>query len=232
LARMKGVAAAGLVVWSACALAQSPQSPNAKLREAQIFYDELEFEQCIQRAAAAPRPESSANELAQAELYNGLCQASLGRFKDAEDHFRIALRLDPSISLPRMTSPKVAAIYNKTRDRVLERDVARLETAGKASTTPTPADAPIESAHENSPRRLPWLSVTLGALGIASAGTTGYFGVGAKNYENLANNAAYDSDRSSLGQAAKRDALLANIALGVAAASLAGAVISFVVTRT
>src|SRR4051812_46890960 len=76
--------------------------PDPHLRAAKVFYDEFEFARCLQQLSLASRSSTQEDELAEIELYGGLCRYNLGDFAGSDEHFRIALRLSPHLPLPPM----------------------------------------------------------------------------------------------------------------------------------
>lgn len=139
---------------------------------------------------------------------------------EVKRHEGRAVSLDPGVHLfrfeavgARPTELKVL-IQEGAKNRILE---ARLqpETAEKP-----PVAARVAAARPG----FPWLTTGLGA--VAAAGTTGfiYFGLAAKrDVENLRNTCAPDC-RAEAVDKAKRAQLVANVSLGVAAASTAALV--------
>jgi hypothetical protein len=238
--RRCAAAAIGFVSFNALAA-----TPN---RDAKIFYDELEYEKCVQRLGQASKWDSTTRELAETELYLGLCTLHLGDVRASEDHFHLALRLDASVRPPSLVSPKVVDVFDRVKKR--------LEVSGRGEPTPSgsaPASdpnavtttrppalktipaiepAPRPTASASIPRSASpptptwrWGVVGLGAGAVASGSVGIYFGVQARRAESAANTAAYDSDRAKLAAAARGDALVANVSYGVAGAALVGAVV-------
>ncbi|MBX7102030.1 MAG: hypothetical protein K1X89_30225, partial [Myxococcaceae bacterium] len=117
-------------------------APNPHLRAAKIFYDEFQFSRCVQQLAQAGAAPATEVELVEIEVYGGLCRYSLGDFKGADEHFRLALKLDPRAALPPMTSPKLSERFEAERAR-LGPVPAAPEPA--AQVAPAPADAPVQA---------------------------------------------------------------------------------------
>ncbi len=69
--------------------------------------------------------------------------------------------------------------------------------------------------------------VVLGGVAVIGAGVGAFFGVQAKKYEQLANTAVFESDANSFGGAARRDATVANVSYGVAAAAAVTAIVAY-----
>src|SRR5687768_8235906 len=95
------------------ALLIQAQSDGARhLQEARNHYEALEYERCVESAAEARRWSLSAQEVAQLEVFAGLCQFNLGKQVKAAEHFRAAAMLDPAAQLPESVSPKVVTFFD------------------------------------------------------------------------------------------------------------------------
>jgi hypothetical protein len=119
--------APGLAVlaWAWCAVAAAghpklpsgepapPQGPNPFLAQAKELYQKLDFEKCLARLAQAPQWRSSPKELLEIELYGGMCAYNLNQLPQAEEHFRLALRIAPTAELPPYTSPKLVDFFRR-----------------------------------------------------------------------------------------------------------------------
>ena len=92
-----------------------PQGPNPFLAQAKENYQNLEFEKCLQRLAQAPQWRSSPQELLEIELYAGMCSYNLNQLGPADEHFRLALRIAPSVELPAYTSPKLVEFFRRIK---------------------------------------------------------------------------------------------------------------------
>ncbi len=101
-----------LVAWPA-----SAQEANPYLSQAKVYYQGLEYEKCLQRLDKAANWKSAKSELAEIEIYNGMCKFNLGRRDDVADHFTLALQIDPEAKLPAFTSPKLVQIWNPIASR-------------------------------------------------------------------------------------------------------------------
>jgi hypothetical protein len=84
---------------------------NPFLKQAKENYQKLDFEKCLQRLAQAPQWKSAAAELVEIELYAGMCHFNLNQSADAEERFRLALRLNPEAELPAYTSPRIVDFF-------------------------------------------------------------------------------------------------------------------------
>ncbi|MFT3839413.1 MAG: hypothetical protein QM723_20690 [Myxococcaceae bacterium] len=141
---------AALVLWSALAAnpkiptgePQAPQGPNPFLAQAKENYRNLEFERCLQRLQQAPQWRSSPQELLDIELYAGMCSYNLNQLPVAEEHFRLALRIQPTAELPAYTSPKLVDFFKrikKTMPKVQEKPPEK------------PAEKPVEADKPDKP---------------------------------------------------------------------------------
>ncbi len=84
---------------------------NPYLRQAKENYQKLDFEKCLQRLQQAPQWKSAPDELLEIELYAGMCHYNLNQRADAEERFRLALRISPEAELPPYTSPKLVDFF-------------------------------------------------------------------------------------------------------------------------
>jgi hypothetical protein len=197
------------------ALEASPH--NAFLEQARIFYDEFEFAKCLVRLEDASKVQRTSEEdLIAIEVLSGLCSYNLGRIEAAEDHFRLALRLDPSAQLPAMTSPKIVALFEDVRDRLPPSKAEEPPPKPELSATPVEADHGIGAR-----------TIALGVASLAALGGAIYFGVDAKRLERSANNAVFDSDAAGWGHDAEVRASISNGGLVIAALLAVGAGVSY-----
>ena len=237
-------------------LATTPAKPNPYLAQAKVYYQGLEYEKCLQRLDQAARWRNTPREAVEVELYAGLCKYNLGRFKDAEDNFYLALQLDPDAGLPPFTSPKILALFEEVRARAVAADPSAAPVVDAADTAaPEPGTPDVPKQAEASPVLLPKTSseggsaldaslreepaeggpryvapIALGGAAVVAAAFGGIMGIQARQAETEANAAFYEADAIALGQKAQRNATLANVGFGVALAAATGAVITFLLT--
>jgi len=93
----------------------TPQGPNPFLAQAKELYQKLEFEKCLQRLGQAPQWRSSPTELLEIELFAGMCSYNLNQLPQAEERFRLALRISPAAELPPYTSPKLMDFFRRIK---------------------------------------------------------------------------------------------------------------------
>lgn len=126
-----------MVAMTVAVLVLSAPLPGG-LEAAKKHHEAFEFDKCIKALERAPAKKLSQLERAEVELYFGLCRFNLGQDQRAEGHFELALRLQPDLELPPMTSPKIEAMWAR-----LARE---LRSATKAPDKPTeqPAVKPAE----------------------------------------------------------------------------------------
>src|SRR5437016_5583825 len=98
--------------------ARASEAPNPFLKEARVFFEDLEYQKCVRRLEAGSDWHSEAAELVEVELLSGLCKAHMGRNAEAVDHFKTALHLNPQSELPPATSPKVISLFEDAKSRV------------------------------------------------------------------------------------------------------------------
>ncbi|MCA2980464.1 MAG: hypothetical protein INH41_30555 [Myxococcaceae bacterium] len=207
--------------------------PNPFLAQAKALYTSLDFERCVTRLEqASTQWQSSKDELRDIELFAGLCQLGLSHRKEAAEHFRTALRIDERADLPLYSSPKAVALFLEAKRGLasppaplpaddLPPDAPRaavLEPAGQSEPVPTPGFV----------ERRP-VTFALGlAAGAAFAVGLG-LGVNARNLSLQANEARFDAEFHDKGAAARANATGANVAYGLAATTLVGAIVAAVV---
>jgi hypothetical protein len=215
------------------ALAEKRETP---VQQGKRLYREVEFERCIQVLEDAERNLTLAAEWVEREMYLGLCNAALNRTRQASRHFQAALELDPAVTLPPNSSPKVESLFQLAQ--------ARASSAASPSRTvplpapqPPPADfapsLPIEApVSPPADRKLAWLPWVLAGTGVAAVGGFVGLGLAARSTANTANDPRTFPDVSAqLGSRAQQQATLANVALGVGIVAIGGAITTWVLTR-
>jgi tetratricopeptide (TPR) repeat protein len=211
------------------------QPPKSHLEAAQIFYDEQRFDDCLRQLELAAGAPSSPREVADIELYRGLCKHNLHRFAEAEEHFVIALRLNPEVKLPPFTSPKIGASFQRAQQKIAElpallpapavRPVPEAEELVPATeASPSPADA-VEAPRS---RRL-LVPAVFGGIAVGASATGAYFGTRSREFEARAN--ASDSQRefNQQAQQARSSATAANVAFAAAGAAAVAAVLTYLI---
>ncbi len=139
------------MAWCAVALAAQPklpsgtpapvQGPNPFLAQAKELYQKLDFEKCLQRLGQAPQWRSSPKELLEIELYAGMCAYNLNQLPQAEEHFRLALRIAPAAELPPYTSPKLVDFFRRTKRSMPKAAPVRPDKAEKEKAEKEKAEA-------------------------------------------------------------------------------------------
>jgi hypothetical protein len=219
---------------------------NPFLSQAKLLHQGLDFEKCIKRLEQASRWDNSPAQLAEIELYSGLCTFGLGDSRSASEHFELALKLQPDLTLPPLVGPKVTSLFNRARAKITKEAVqvaaepAKAEPPPKATNPepveakPAPAPAPAAAIVEAPPpepkRRHIALPLILGGVSLVSAGLATYFGVTAKSLETSTHDStAFESDSIAWAHQASTNALLANVFWAAAGAVLVAAIITFIV---
>ncbi|WP_224247841.1 hypothetical protein [Hyalangium gracile] len=227
------------------------QKPNPFLTQAKVHYQGLEFEKCLKRLEQAGRWKNNTRaEQVEIELYSGLCAFSLGNEEDARKSFSMALELDPKVELPPYSSPRLLTFFDALAQRVPGR-TAPEEVATPEPPKPAPAPAPAapeaprkvelqppapapqpvltQTAPAPEPRKKLLFPLLLSGTSVAAAGGAVYFGTQARSEEKRANDrdTFYEDALASQDQA-RRDARVANVAIGVAATAAVGAVLAYV----
>ncbi len=200
---------------------------NPYLAQASVFYVGLEYEKCVERLERAGRWNSTPAEAVQVELYSGMCKYNLRRTDEAREHFRMALLLDPKVTLPPLTSPPIRELFASVAASLPVREVepAREGTIAKTPTvlpaSPPDAVAPLAASTvsaEAPARRRTWvLPVTLGGVAVAATGVGAFFGLRAREYEGLSNRAPFTSDAHTHASTARESATAANVSYAGAA---------------
>ena len=220
--------------------AAAQTGPDPYLQQARVYYQGMEFEKCIARLEQAARWKNTPQELVEIELYNGLCKYNLGKSRDAEDHFQVALQLDREAKLPPYTSPKIEALYKKVKDRLPKPPPEKAEVAKaeepkaqdapvKTDLLPRPEEKPSSQVDftEAAPKKSYAVPLALGGAAVVAAGVGGYLGMRAKQLETSANAAHFESDAIAQGNQAKQNALFANVGFGVAGAAATAALLTW-----
>lgn len=216
-------------------VALAADTPNPFLAEAKALYASLDFERCLERLDHASKKwTSTPKELFEIEVYSGLVRFNLGQTKQAQEHFRVAQRIDPAGELPPYTSPKAIDLWLEMKKSLQappppfpDSDLPD-DTPRRTDLTPAPTPEPIASGP-----RIEWKrhAAPIALSVVAAAGLAAGIGLGvhAKQLEAQANAAFYESDFRSLGGAAQANAIGANVAYGVAiAAALSAGVLWWV----
>jgi hypothetical protein len=86
-------------------LASAAESPNPFLSQAKGLYSDMEFEKCSRRLEQATRWTNSQRQLAEIELFSGLCVLGLGDEREAIERFEMALKLDGTVAPPDAAGP-------------------------------------------------------------------------------------------------------------------------------
>jgi hypothetical protein len=200
-------------------------APNPFLAEAKALYESLDFERCLERLEQASKQwTSTPKELFEIEVYSGLVRLNLGQVAQAREHFRVAQRIDPAGELPPYSSPKAVDVWLEVKqslvpkpppfpDRDLPDDAPR-----RADLKPAPAPEPLTAAPRSEWRRHA-APVALSIVAAAALAAGIGLGAHAKSLEAQANAAYYESDFRSLGNAARANAVGANVAFGVSVAA-------------
>lgn len=197
---------------------------NPFLTEALELEQNLDFEGCVSRLKqASTQWKSTPEELRDIELHAGLCTFNLGKTKQAEGHFRMALRLDENASLPEYTSPKAIELFASVKRSL-------------PPPKPVVEDAPIATVLVPKPQRtfgqllshrVP--SLVSGGVSVLSLVTGIVLATTAQNVAAQANAAHFESDFYRLGADARGFATGATISWVVAAIAASAAVVTWLI---
>ena len=225
---------------------------RSRLNAAAQFYEELDYEQALKAIHQAKALASSADERAEAAVYEGIVLADMGKRPMSIKAFHEALSLRPASRLPVKVSPKVERDFEDVRAEVQSETLAMLApepspshggdrplrpTGESTSVSPLSTDslAPNDTAHfddesmrNDSPgRRIRPLPVALLGTGVLAGGLGTFFGLRSQgNIQNARDAAQFDDQLHHL-DSARGQALGANILFGIATAAAAGAVVTY-----
>jgi hypothetical protein len=226
-----------LLLFALPAIALADEEPNPYLNQAKTFQQGLDFEKCLKRLEQAARWNNSKAQLAQIELYGGLCELGLGHDTEALDHFELGLALDPTISLPPGLGPKTAALFQKAKAKAPKPPPQQAELKPPPKSEPEVAPTPLPPPPTPPPAAPPpeverqqlhlVAPLTLAGISAASVIVAAIFGVQANSFQGQSRAAMYDSEAAALLQTGKTDALIANILFGVAGAAVITALIVY-----
>jgi hypothetical protein len=224
-----------LTTWALAGQAMAEENPF--LSQARVFYRGLEFEKCIQRLQKASEASSTQRELADIEIFLGLCKASTARASETAEHFKLALQLDSTVTLPDLSPPRLVRQFEEARKKhiALYGETPPPQVA-KPVVTPTPpvAAAPPTATQviQEPPRaksKLPsYILIGTGAAAIAGGAIVGVWANGTA----AAARASVDPVlKPQLRDAATTRALVADISM-VAGAIAAGTGAFLLFTRS
>ncbi len=211
-------------------LTAPPHEPNPFLLQAKVLQQSLEFEKCLKRLDNAGKwKETTDAERAEIELYFGLCKLGLGREREAEQHIERALKLNPALTLPPLSGPRVEKVFENARARAgvaaptpaAEPDLPPAATPALVPDAPPPSPPPVVEAK---PVRL-GPPIALAAVSAASLAAALVLGAQAQSVAAESRGAGFASDAVSLGQQANTFALGANVLYAVAGAALVACIV-------
>jgi hypothetical protein len=223
----------------ASALVAQAAFANPYLNQAKAFQQQLDFEKCLRRLEQASRWQGNTKaQLAQIELYGGLCEAGLGHETEALEHFELGFTLDPKLELPPQQGPKITRIFNKAKEKAPPPEET-VEAKPAPPPTPEPKKVEVEPPPPSpppavviEPAKTTHLAppLIIGAVGLAAVGVGVAFGVLSKSAADNAHSmpmTAFESDIRSQLASAQTDALIANVLFGVAGAALIAAIATY-----
>jgi hypothetical protein len=215
--------------------------PNPYLNQAKSFQEQLDFEKCLRRLEQASRFNGNTKgQLAEIELYSGLCEAGLGHETEASEHFELGLQLNPYLELPPQQGPKITSLFKKAKDKLPPPSKEELKEPPAAPPPqhseavvpagPPPAPPPATTTIE--PAKTTHLGVPLGilAVGAVMLGSGVALGVVSKNMADAAHmqpKTMFEMDVLAQLQQAQTLALVSNVLFAVAGAALIGAVAAY-----
>ncbi len=223
-------------------LAASPvDRPNPHLASAKVFHQGLKFEKCLERLEQAGKWKNTSAQLAEIELYLGLCHLGLGHEQDAKEHFELSLKLDAQVALPPFQSPKVTKAFEAARAAVAPppappvveappvvpevSDAPKRVEIDPGSSQPREPDGGLQATAEPEKHYAAPLALAGGAVVATTVAII--FGVRAKSLEAEANSAKFESDAIAIGNDARTAQLVTNITFPVAGVLGAAAVLTY-----
>jgi tetratricopeptide (TPR) repeat protein len=226
--------------------------PNPYLAQAKVFFQGGDYKQCLKRIEQAQKWDSSVEEQVDVAIYSGLCNFQLRKTKEAETDFKLALQLDAKASLPPLTSPKAAALFEAQRPKAPqseEKAAAVVEDPVPAAPPPPPSsepsrvlparsapeaaadDATEAGVVEPSPRRVPIGGIITSGLALGGLTAALFFGFNTVSLDRRSKDAEFQSDAVMLRKDAVGSAFITNIAWIAAGALLVTAIVLFIVGR-
>ncbi|MGV3625057.1 MAG: hypothetical protein ACO1OB_29830 [Archangium sp.] len=212
-------------------------TPNPFLEEARVLEQNLDFEGCVARLKqASTQWKSTPEELRDIEVHAGLCTFNLGKTKQAEGHFRMALRLDENTSLPPYTSPKAVELFTAVKrslpprpfvDSDLTDDTPLKEPVEKPELTPI-AVRPQRTFGQLLSRRVP--SLICAGVAVVSLIAGIVMASLAQDLAKQANAAHFESDFYRLGTDARGLATGATVSWVVAAIATSATVVTWLIS--
>jgi hypothetical protein len=222
------------------------EGTNPYLNQAKVFQQQLDWEKCLRRLEQASRWNANTSaQLAEIELYAGLCEAGLGHETEAYEHFELGFQLDPALELPPQLGPKISALFQKakakaakSRPAAVEPELKKQPELAPAATpslepvaAPPPTPPPAVAAEAGSGAAHIAVPLAFGGISLISGGIGLVFGLQSKSTLDQARLAHFDSEDAALRRVAADRALVADVLFAVAGAALVAAVIAFFVTN-
>jgi tetratricopeptide (TPR) repeat protein len=240
---------AWLVALIACMAGAAPPSgaDNPYLVQGRVLYQGMKYEQALARLEKALTwNRTTTAEIAEVQLFVGMCRFQLGDSEAARRAFRIAVSLDANVTPPSFTSPKILEVFKEelaahrvANEPAIEPPVldpkpaAPVEPAPpSALPAPVAAVAPkapeLQSSAPSTTHRIWPGAATVGAAAIL-AGAGGAVGLQARSQHNDAAKAQVAVNAASLSSSATSNARNANILFGTAAGVAAVGLVFFFV---
>lgn len=207
--------------------------PNPHLARAIQQVQDLEEQAALESLELARSwPEVSTSELARIHLYEGLAHAGLANGQEAISSFHAARLLDPSLTLPTDSSPRVREWWAQAAP---SSGVAQAPGGQPGSSriappeVPPAATAPPPSRVSSSSRVPRWVPYAVAAAAVLSVGTAAWNGSQASLHAREANDSVGIRAASMLRAQAEGEAFRANLLYGGAVLLGGGAALLFVV---
>jgi tetratricopeptide (TPR) repeat protein len=228
-----------------CILGMGPLTPSAAVaalreniyfREGRTLYEQMEYEKALSwLRQAISVPGNGAQDLAQVEVFIGLCHYALGDIDEANTHFRVALSHDSKIRLPPDASPRIVADFENVRAAQRSTVVAESLPADAPRVAPAPSilvpkalPSPLAASIKEERRRSLVLPITFASSSVVAAGAGIVLGLSARSDEQKANGSGLTREQyNQFSDRAHNKAKMANVAFGLAAATAVTAAVTY-----
>ena len=223
------------------ALVLAASGPNPFLAQAKVHYEALDYLQCLRRLEQGASWPSAPPEAAQLQVYTGLCRFGSDDVEGATLAFQHAATLDPTVTLPPYTSPKVREAFRAATETQRAQPAAPTpapilpprdppqDLLPRTTALPMQATPSVAREQRNSRRGVGAWTFVLGGVSVGALGAGVGLGFAAQSTAGQARGARFESDSHDEGQRARAQALGANVSYGVAVAALVGTVVTWVV---
>jgi len=212
--------------------APAPADVERYLIAAKRLYEDLEYERSLEQLQRAKKASTQLETDVAIALYEGVLRAELRQQAEAEAAFKTGLLLNPDAPLPVKVSPKVRALFERTRVEARQ-EVAALRARQPPTPAPTttPRVIPASRVETSAPRPFPVVPMTLLGVAVVAVGTGVVFGVRANRSADAARQAEFQDVARRYSDTARDQARAANIGYAAAGVTAAAALVVYLLTR-